>query len=195
MLFGSDLPLITPDRWMADFAAIAIRDGAAAHFERKRRAPLFANLICERGAQECRRHVPHSTACPARHCFWSLIMALRSERSRRPHRARDLHVLFDGNPDPLNAITDVPGIAVGHTTFDFRGRQITARHRARLGLELPPSMPRGANKPGACIRRILLAERKRRDDRHRLDRRIGLRGRPDCHHEHAQRGAGPRFHH
>jgi hypothetical protein len=26
MLFGSDYPLITPDRWMTDFAAIAIRD-------------------------------------------------------------------------------------------------------------------------------------------------------------------------
>jgi len=26
MLFGSDYPLITPDRWLADFAAIAIRD-------------------------------------------------------------------------------------------------------------------------------------------------------------------------
>jgi predicted TIM-barrel fold metal-dependent hydrolase len=26
MLFGSDYPLITPDRWLADFAKIAIRD-------------------------------------------------------------------------------------------------------------------------------------------------------------------------
>jgi predicted TIM-barrel fold metal-dependent hydrolase len=26
MLFGSDYPLITPDRWLADFANIAIRD-------------------------------------------------------------------------------------------------------------------------------------------------------------------------
>jgi hypothetical protein len=26
MLFGSDFPLITPDRWMADFEAIGIRD-------------------------------------------------------------------------------------------------------------------------------------------------------------------------
>ena len=26
MLFGSDYPLITPDRWMADFEKIAIRD-------------------------------------------------------------------------------------------------------------------------------------------------------------------------
>jgi hypothetical protein len=26
MLFGSDYPLITPDRWLADFEKIAIRD-------------------------------------------------------------------------------------------------------------------------------------------------------------------------
>lgn len=32
-------------------------------------------------------------------------------------RARDLGVPFDGNPGPLNAITDVQGVEVGHTTL------------------------------------------------------------------------------
>lgn len=32
-------------------------------------------------------------------------------------RARDLGIPFDGTPGPLNAITDVPGVAVGHTTL------------------------------------------------------------------------------
>lgn len=32
-------------------------------------------------------------------------------------RARDLGVPFDGNPGPLNAITDVKGVEVGHTTL------------------------------------------------------------------------------
>lgn len=32
-------------------------------------------------------------------------------------RARDLGVPFDGIPGPLNAITDVPGVEVGHTTL------------------------------------------------------------------------------
>jgi D-aminopeptidase len=32
-------------------------------------------------------------------------------------RARDLGVPFDGTPGPLNAITDVSGVAVGHTTL------------------------------------------------------------------------------
>jgi D-aminopeptidase len=32
-------------------------------------------------------------------------------------RARDLGIPFDGNPGPLNAITDVKGVEVGHTTL------------------------------------------------------------------------------
>src|SRR5438132_7928316 len=32
-------------------------------------------------------------------------------------RARDLGVPFDGTPGPLNAITDVSGVTVGHTTL------------------------------------------------------------------------------
>ena len=32
-------------------------------------------------------------------------------------RARDLGIPFDGVPGPLNAITDVPGVAVGYSTL------------------------------------------------------------------------------
>jgi D-aminopeptidase len=32
-------------------------------------------------------------------------------------RARDLGIPFDGTPGPLNAITDVPGVTVGHATI------------------------------------------------------------------------------
>ena len=32
-------------------------------------------------------------------------------------RARDLGVPFDGAPGPLNAITDIEGVLVGHTTL------------------------------------------------------------------------------
>jgi L-aminopeptidase/D-esterase-like protein len=37
-----------------------------------------------------------------------------------PHkaRARDLGIPFDGTPGPLNAITDVAGVVVGHTTLN-----------------------------------------------------------------------------
>ncbi|PYT79083.1 MAG: aminopeptidase [Acidobacteria bacterium] len=40
----------------------------------------------------------------------------QQEGHRKP-RARDLGVPFDGTPGPLNAITDVAGVAVGHTTL------------------------------------------------------------------------------
>ncbi|MGB7847390.1 MAG: P1 family peptidase [Candidatus Acidiferrum sp.] len=39
------------------------------------------------------------------------------EKSAAKPRARDLGVPFDGTPSPLNAITDVAGVAVGHTTL------------------------------------------------------------------------------
>ncbi|MCX7058615.1 MAG: hypothetical protein NTZ79_15925, partial [Proteobacteria bacterium] len=35
-------------------------------------------------------------------------------------RARDLGVPFEGTPGPLNAITDVAGVLVGHTTLRVR---------------------------------------------------------------------------
>jgi hypothetical protein len=42
MLFGSDYPLITPDRWMADFAAIAIRDEVRPLILKDNAARLFS---------------------------------------------------------------------------------------------------------------------------------------------------------
>ncbi|HEX8672030.1 MAG TPA: P1 family peptidase, partial [Longimicrobium sp.] len=42
-------------------------------------------------------------------------------------RARDLGVPFDGTPGPLNAITDVAGLEVGHTTL------ISGEGRLRVG--------------------------------------------------------------
>jgi len=45
-----------------------------------------------------------------------LAMAQLALSQTKP-RARDLGVPFDGTPGPLNAITDVKGIEVGHTTL------------------------------------------------------------------------------
>ena len=44
------------------------------------------------------------------------IFAQQDKGATRP-RARDLGVPFDGTPGPLNAITDVSGVTVGHTTL------------------------------------------------------------------------------
>jgi L-aminopeptidase/D-esterase-like protein len=47
-----------------------------------------------------------------------LILFLASAEAQSPKpRARDLGVPFEGTPGPLNAITDVAGVEVGHTTL------------------------------------------------------------------------------
>jgi len=64
-----------------------------------------------------------------------------------PHkpRARDLGIPFDGQPGALNAITDVPGVAVGHQTL-IEGAHIRTGVTAILpaGQEMPFSkLPAG----------------------------------------------------
>jgi len=51
-------------------------------------------------------------------CALSLACAAAfAAESAAPPRARDLGVPFDGTPGPLNAITDVAGVTVGHSTL------------------------------------------------------------------------------
>src|SRR6266852_377120 len=45
-----------------------------------------------------------------------LLCSIAAVGQSKP-RARDLGVPFDGNPGPLNAITDVKGVEVGHSTI------------------------------------------------------------------------------
>jgi L-aminopeptidase/D-esterase-like protein len=46
----------------------------------------------------------------------ALAFPLRAQPAATTQRARDLGVPFEGTPGPLNAITDVAGIEVGHAT-------------------------------------------------------------------------------
>jgi len=46
-----------------------------------------------------------------------LLMSSVASAQGRPPRARDLGVPFDGTPGPLDAITDVKGVTVGHSTI------------------------------------------------------------------------------
>ncbi|HYI01969.1 P1 family peptidase [Hyalangium sp.] len=57
-------------------------------------------------------------------------------------RARELGVPFDGNPGPLNAITDVRGVEVGHCTLiSGKGRQGVGKGPVRTGVTA--ILPRG----------------------------------------------------
>jgi L-aminopeptidase/D-esterase-like protein len=49
--------------------------------------------------------------------LFTVALAPAQENPPAKPRARDLGVPFDGTPGPLNAITDVSGVAVGHTTL------------------------------------------------------------------------------
>jgi hypothetical protein len=49
--------------------------------------------------------------------LFSTVPGFAQEKGSMKTRARDLGVPFDGTPGPLNAITDVPGVTVGHTTL------------------------------------------------------------------------------
>src|SRR5438445_1411424 len=57
-------------------------------------------------------------------------------------RARDLGIPFDGTPGPLNAITDVKGVEVGHTTLiSGEGKLEVGRGPVRTGVTA--ILPRG----------------------------------------------------
>ena len=50
-------------------------------------------------------------------------------------RARDLGVPFDGTPGPLNAITDVAGVLVGHATLiSGSGKLVVGKGPVRTGV-------------------------------------------------------------
>src|ERR1700719_3332045 len=50
-------------------------------------------------------------------CAQDKVQDKAQEKNHVKPRARDLGVPFDGAPGPLNAITDVAGVTVGHTTL------------------------------------------------------------------------------
>jgi D-aminopeptidase len=57
-------------------------------------------------------------------------------------RARDLSIPFDGVPGPLNAISDVEGVKVGHLTLiEGKGRLVTGQGPIRTGVTA--ILPRG----------------------------------------------------
>jgi D-aminopeptidase len=69
-------------------------------------------------------------------------LAAASENPPMAVRARDLGVPFDGIPGPLNAITDVAGVLVGHTTLiEGEGRLVVGQGPVRTGVTAV--LPRG----------------------------------------------------
>lgn len=76
------------------------------------------------------------TACLA------AMLAAPAASAERPVRARDLGIPFDGAPGPLNAITDVSGVAVGHTTL-ISGDGKLERGKGPVRTGVTAILPRG----------------------------------------------------
>ncbi len=76
-------------------------------------------------------------------CEALLVGSAAAQTPAKP-RARDLGVPFDGAPGPLNAITDVAGVEVGHTTLiSGEGKLVVGQGPVRTGVTA--ILPRGKN--------------------------------------------------
>lgn len=88
-------------------------------------------------------------AYPARPLLFALLLVLSVTLAAKP-RARDLGVPFDGNPGPLDAITDVAGVEVGQTTLIHgTGRLVVGEGPVRTGVTA--IFPRGKANPAAVF--------------------------------------------
>jgi len=73
-------------------------------------------------------------------CIASILVA--QEKPASKPRARDLGVPFEGVPGPFNAITDVAGVTVGHTTLiSGEGKLVVGKGPVRTGVTAV--LPRG----------------------------------------------------
>src|SRR5438445_13176819 len=78
-------------------------------------------------------------------CLLSLAFCLAAPAVSRP-RARSAGVPFDGTPGPLDAITDVAGVEVGHSTIiSGDGKLVVGVGPVRTGVTAV--LPRG-KEPG-----------------------------------------------
>ncbi|MCB2096950.1 MAG: P1 family peptidase [Parvularculaceae bacterium] len=74
--------------------------------------------------------------------FAAIWLGASSALAAEPVRARDLGVPFDGTPGPLNAITDVEGVEVGHKTI-IKGEGKLVRGKGPVRTGVTAILPRG----------------------------------------------------
>jgi D-aminopeptidase len=75
-------------------------------------------------------------------CVVAALPMHAQENGKAKPRARDLGIPFDGTPGPLNAITDVAGVTVGHTTLiSGEGKLVVGKGPVRTGVTAV--LPRG----------------------------------------------------
>jgi D-aminopeptidase len=91
-------------------------------------------------------HSPAATMRPLI-CLLLLGLAAPAAAQSKP-RARDLGIPFEGTPGPLDAITDVAGVEVGHATLTRgEGRLVVGKGPVRTGVTAILPRGRGSNDP------------------------------------------------
>jgi L-aminopeptidase/D-esterase-like protein len=92
-----------------------------------------------------------STKSTPKSAILALFFAVTLAATAQPKpRARDLGVPFDGAPGPNNAITDVKGVEVGHTTLiSGEGKLVVGQGPVRTGVTA--IHPRGKNNDDAVF--------------------------------------------
>jgi len=73
-----------------------------------------------------------------------LVSVAGAQTAQQKLRARDLGVPFEGTPGPLNAITDVAGVEVGHSTI-IRGEGKLEVGKGPVRTGVTAVLPRGKN--------------------------------------------------
>src|SRR5713226_4509438 len=77
-----------------------------------------------------------------------LVLAPGSSHGQRPERGRDLGIPFEGTTGPLNAITDVTGVEVGHRTLVAgSGKLVVGKGPVRTGVTAVFPRGRDSNDP------------------------------------------------
>ena len=87
-----------------------------------------------------------------------------------PDRARSLGIPFSGEPGPLNTITDVQGVEVGHKTMIF-GEGSLERGVGPIRTGVTIIHPRGKASIEGVFRRMVYPQRLGGNDRNYLARR------------------------
>ena len=115
-----------------------------------------------------------------------MILSSHIASGQNKPRARDLGVPFEGSAGPLNAITDVKGVEVGHVTLiSGEGALKVGSGPVRTGVTA--ILPRGKQTNDQVFAGMVFPERQRRDDRDDLGRGIGFPRRPGHDNQHSQR--------
>jgi hypothetical protein len=98
-------------------------------------------------------------------------------------RARDLGVKLNGKPGAFNAITDVQGVLVGHSTIiKGQGKLRVGQGSVRTGVTA--IFPKGKTyDPLFC--RLVFAKWKWRNEGYDLGRRIRIPGEPNSSYKHS----------